>query len=159
MLVINQLNSTAEARRIDIAGKNVLIIGAPASGKTYLSGIFSHAGRIVIHTDDYMEYGFQEALYRCLDDICDASQPTLVEGVQGPRLLRKGVELDCYYPDIVFELVTSWERIEKTYKEERDTAKLKGQKGFAKMNETILGDYFSMPNERPPVWYRVQNEY
>lgn len=158
-MLINQLNNTAEARRIDIAGKNVLIIGAPASGKTYLSGIFSHAGHQVIHTDDYMEFGFQEALYRCLDDICDATQPTLVEGVQGPRLLRKGVEMDCYYPDIVFELVTSWECIERTYNNERDAAKLKGQKGFQKMNETILNDYFSMLNTKKPVWYRVQNQY
>lgn len=158
-MLIHDLPNTAEARRIPITGKNVLIIGPPASGKTYLSGIFSHAGHDVIHTDDYMEFSFQEAMYRCMDDICDATQPTLVEGVQGPRLLRKGVEMDCYYPDIVFEMVTSQERIEKTYREQRDPAKLKGQKGFQRMNETILSDYFSMHNPKPPVWYRVQNNY
>ncbi len=39
--------------KMDISGKHVLIIGCPASGKTWLSNKFPHEGHNVIHTDKY----------------------------------------------------------------------------------------------------------
>lgn len=38
-------------------GKNIIMIGPPASGKTYLSQYFKESHDI-LHTDDYIQYGY-----------------------------------------------------------------------------------------------------
>ena len=38
--------------------KHIIIIGSPASGKTTLSLKLLEKGFKIIHTDDYMQYGF-----------------------------------------------------------------------------------------------------
>jgi len=145
--------------KLPIAGKTVVIIGAPATGKTWLSNALNTKGHTVFHTDDYIPHGHIESLYVLMDEIESTEGPKLIEGVNGYRLLRKGVELDSFYPDIVIELFTTPERIMQTYTELRDPLKLKGQKGFTAALAKILRDYHAMPNRRPPTWVQVMNEY
>ena len=151
-----------EVLSLSIVDKNVLIIGPPASGKTWLSELLPHWSHLSIHTDNYMQFGYNAAMYECLNDICKThknSINTLVEGIQGYRLLRKGVELDCYYPDIVIELEISEKRMHETYKKERDPKKIKYLQSFNAAHQTILEDYFSLPNEKKPEWIKVYNDY
>jgi adenylate kinase family enzyme len=143
---------------LDISNLNVLIIGTPASGKTWLSNKLSKEHR-VIHTDDYMKYGFKDSLYKLIEDLRNISTPVIVEGVQGYRLLRKGVELDCYYPNMVIELYTTPERVKQTYLRERDPKKLRYLEQFGNTMGRILQDYRAMPNKRKPEWYKVMNDY
>jgi dephospho-CoA kinase len=151
-----------EVLSLSIVDKNVLIIGPPASGKTWLSGMMQSLSHLVIHTDSYMSHGYNQSMYVCLDDIVraiDSKMNTIVEGIQGYRLLRKGVELDCYYPDIVIELEISEKRMHETYKKERDPKKIKYLQSFNAAHQTILEDYLSLPNEKKPQWIKVYNDY
>jgi hypothetical protein len=154
-----KMTTISDILKLPIAGKNVLIIGEPATGKTHLSGLLNSAGHTVIHTDDYIPHGNVESLYVLIDDLAKIDGPTIIEGVAGYRLLRKGVQLDCYYPDYVIELHTSEARVECAYREQRSEDKLKGLKGFRKALKTILAGYNELPNKRPPVWVQVRNEY
>lgn len=146
---------------VDIGTKNVLIIGCPASGKTFLSNQLAHDNpkHHVIHTDDYMEYGYKASLYEILDYMSKLRCPTIIEGVIGYRLLRKGVELDCYYPDIVIELEISEGRMHKTYATQRLDKDFDAVRGFVRSHEKILNDYRVMVNPHPPEWHKIKNNY
>ena len=139
----------------DLKG-DILIIGPPSSGKSWLA---PRIGLPIIHTDSFIDYGYKIALYKLMDYMEVTPAPRVIEGVLGYRLLRKGVELGTYYPDTVIELEVSPERIEKTYKEERDAKKLAYIKQFNDTHAKILADYRAMNNPNKPVWYTVKNDY
>lgn len=151
--------SISDIINLPIKGKNILIIGNPASGKTYVSGLFPATHHTIIHTDDYIQHGHVEGLYKLLDDLAQIEGNTIIEGVLGYRLLRKGVELGVYYPDIVIELHTPQDTIEKTYIEQRQSTKLKNLPAFCKALGTVLNDYKALYNPYPPIWINVQNDY
>lgn len=150
---------------IDITGKNVLIIGCPASGKTYVADALKRDNpkHKLFHTDAYKQYGYVEALYVLIDELKElgTKKNTIVEGVQGYRLLRKGVELNCYYPDIVVELKISDALMRRTYERERDPEKIRYLKGFNASHQKILNDYKAMaiPAGKKPQWIELQNSY
>lgn len=150
--------SIEDVLKLDIEGKNVLIIGCPASGKSYLLNQFQ-TNHKKFQTDDYIQYGFEQSMYKVLEDIKNTEGNTLVEGVQGYRLLRKGVQLDCYYPDMVIELIISEQQMLSTYRNERDIKKIKYLTGFNKAQSKILNDYFLMKNKSKPEWIKVINDY
>jgi len=143
---------------IDIEQKNVLIIGCPASGKTYLSNLFKTT-HTKIHTDDYMRFGYVQSLYQILSDLKEINGLTIIEGIQGYRLLRKGVQLDCYYPDIVIEMIISEQKMINTYRNERDARKIKYLINFNSMHNKIIADYFALSNNTKPEWYKIHNNY
>lgn len=150
----------AELNSWPLAGKTIVIIGPPASGKTTLAKSISEStGTGVVSTDDYMEHGYKDSLYVMLDDLAELTEPKIIEGMQGYRLLRKGVELDCFYPDIVIELSVTQEQVERVYRTERISSKLPKLAAFNKMHQTILESYKAMDNPRPPKWIRIQNEF
>jgi hypothetical protein len=144
----------------DLQTLSVLVIGQPASGKTFLTGIAQPKQR-VIHTDDYKELGFLESMYSVMEDVKQSGR-TWVEGVQGYRLLRKGVELNCYFPDIVINLSISDKQREIIYNAERDPAKLKYLQSFEKANNKILADYadyMALSSHKKPLWVDILNDW
>lgn len=144
---------------LDIKGKNVLIIGFPASGKTTLSELLklNSEEHEVFHSDDYMKFGFVESLYELMRDLEKAEKPTIVEGIMGYRLLRKGVELDSYYPDLVIELNVNEGTIKKRYLQ-RDPQKTKGALSMCKSLMKVLSDYRHMPKKKVPLWIEIKND-
>lgn len=145
------------------AGKNVVIIGAPASGKTFYGWKMSEVGQHnLISTDDYMNYGYDKALYAIMEDIQSGRipQPHIIEGVLGYRLLRKGAELGTYYPDVVIEMRVTDELLVRAY-EQRGEAKLKGARTMMKANETVLHSYreIQVPEDMKPMWVTIDNQY
>ena len=144
----------------DLSRKNIVIIGCPASGKTTLAKeLAKRTGQKVFHTDDYMQHGYKESLYVLMADLMEQDRAVIVEGVQGYRLLRKGVEMGCIYPDIVIELKVSPEQVERVYRTERKAEKLPKLSAFNKMHETILADYAQMKNPHPPEWIVIENRF
>ena len=147
---------------------NILIVGDPATGKSRLSDMLSHnhPGHEIIHTDVFMDNGYEKGLYDIMQAIKNSDKPTLVEGVQGFRLLRKGLQQDSpvkYNPDNVIHLHSPKSSIQKAYETDykrlgKDTSKLDN---LAKANITILEDYRKLNNHNriPPVWYDVDNAY
>lgn len=80
-------------REVLKAYKRIGITGAPRTGKTTLTQ--SVSDRPVIHTDDWKDWPWPDVpdLVRAACDEAGAS--FVVEGVQVPRTLRKGLELDA----------------------------------------------------------------
>ena len=129
----------ADLRNINLEGKNVCIFGAAGSGKTYLSNILgSENGIKVVHSDDYMNYGYEEALYYMMQDITNISGGFIIEGVQVPRLLRKGHELGNLKADILIICERDWSYIVATYHKERNPDKIKYLMKFHTQNQAIL---------------------
>lgn len=152
--------TTADLHALDLTGKTVVIIGCPASGKTTLGKVLAtRTGAKLIHTDDYIQHGYKEALYVLLADIMEIEEPVIVEGVHGYRLLRKGVEFDNFYPDVVIELEVAQEQVNAVYAKERPGKKVEYLAAFNKMHQTILNKYREMPNPKPPVWHNVKNDF
>jgi adenylate kinase family enzyme len=143
----------------DITGKNVLIIGSPASGKTYVSRLLDNPSHRVVHTDRYMDLGYEKSLYDLLNGLKKYRGLTIVEGMLGYRLLRKGLQTKEYFPDVVIEMKVSEERILNTYKYRRDPDKIKHLGSFIKAQDTILKEYRSLDNPNPPEWYVIENDY
>jgi len=69
------------------------ISGRPKSGKTTLSERVSD--RPVIHGDDYIKLGWSECSQKIVDVAAQIRGPLLIEGVQVPRALRKGLQVDA----------------------------------------------------------------
>lgn len=145
---------------LDFTGKTVVIIGNPATGKTTLATMLAaQTGSRLFHADDYMSHGYKQSLYALLDDVVEADKPLIVDGVQCYRLLRKGVQLGNFYPDIVIELTATEEQVERVYRNERPGKDTKFLAGFNKMHQTILNGYRELDNPHPPTWYTVENEF
>jgi len=152
--------SIEELINLDITDKNVLIIGCPASGKTWLSKKMAKPTHTLIHTDNYMSYGYAQGMYCALDAANFSDKPTLVEGIFGYRMIRKGCEYGSYYPDIVIEMEISNSRMMQTYMKERDEKKIKYLKQFNETHKKILNDYFGMcPTDKKPEWIKYSNQY
>jgi thymidylate kinase len=94
-----------------------------------------------------------------LADLIEIDEPVIVEGMQGYRLLRKGVELANFYPDVVIELQVTEAQVERVYRAERQAEKLPKLSAFNKMHQTILESYKALKNPHPPEWITVQNQY
>ena len=143
---------------IEILDKNVLIIGDPTSGKTFYSKQLAayNKSHKLIHTDDYLRFGKENSLYVLLNNLKRIKQPTIIEGVLGYRLLRKGAEEKSYYPDIVIEIVISEElKNNRILERNIDKSKIEAQ---IKGNKKVLEDYKSIMNEyNPPIWITVNN--
>ena len=57
-----------EILSLDIDGKSVLIIGCPASGKSWLSNKLNRSTHKLIHTDKYISQGYEMGMYGALNE-------------------------------------------------------------------------------------------
>lgn len=156
---------------LDLTGKTVLIIGPAGSGKTTLAHKVAELWpqhRIVggyNGLDGFADLGYKESLYAILHETCwrqEQGHQMILEGVQGPRLLRKGVEGHegiHFYPDIVIELEVSEEQIRKVYADQRPGKNVEQALSQAKGLKTTLESYKKMENPKPPVWITIQNNF
>ena len=155
-----------EALKTPITGLNVMVIGLPGSGKTYFSGLlaFHNPAHKLYHTDDYLQsHNGDAAMYCAFNDVTamiQAGQKTIVEGVAGYRMLRKGAQLEMYFPDIVFEIVAPNEQRERVYQQERSERNFTNVQKFDKALTTVLNDYKKIvPDLDSPTWIQVSNQF
>lgn len=73
-------------------GKRIAIAGGPRTGKTTLSQRVTD--RPVYHGDDHIALGWSQASDELARQVNASVGPLLVEGVQVPRALRKGMAVD-----------------------------------------------------------------
>lgn len=116
----------------------VVIIGAPASGKTTLAKMLEQHF-LVIHTDDYIGLGYDKALYSLMEDLDYWNDEWIIEGVLGYRLLRKLRQIDQDV-DLIIECERSLADIEEVYQRERN-ADFNRVKGMIKANDTVYQEY------------------
>ena len=91
----------------------IVIAGHPKTGKTTIAGQFAEAGYKVYHTDDVIELG-HGADSQAVSEWFDESGEWVVEGVTGPRAVRKWLDRHpgLPFPALVFylrEQVVPWD--------------------------------------------------
>lgn len=166
----NTRNATlSEILEMDFSGKVVVLIGRPASGKTFVSALLSKntPQSKLWHTDDYIPYGGVEGLYQMMAEMEQEGyhSPAIIEGVGGYRLLRKGAELAVFFPHVVIELCVSDAQVERVYNTQRNPSKLAKMAGFSKGLNTVLETYQQIASVREmdgfdmPQWFLVKNEF
>jgi hypothetical protein len=101
----------------------VAIAGGPGSGKTTLASLVEC--RRVVHTDDWLHVGWSE-VPGCVIDSLVGEDRFVVEGVQVPRVLRKGLEVD-----VIVWLGGSWSELTS------------GQRAIGAGSRTVLDGWLS----------------
>ena len=138
--------------------KHIVIYGHSKSGKVIIGNLISnHLKCNLIISDDYMHLGWSENMYHIKELLQNKykEKQVVFEGVQACRLLRKGVQLNDYYPDLVIHVTCSYECIEQCYFNDGEEHKLKGGK-IKRFNEKILDKMFFeywdiLPIEKRPI--------
>ena len=86
-----------------------VIFGLPASGKTFFANKLSKdTGGTLIHTDDYIPFGFEKSIDVLIRNIAMmqiSTKSIIVEGVQCARLLRRWASMGIF-PDKVYYIET-----------------------------------------------------
>lgn len=133
--------------------KTVVIMGKAASGKSTLATkLKSENPRHTLYrTDDYAKHGFKESLYVLMEDLAKDSGPKIIEGIQVGRLLRKGVELGTFRPDLIILTEAPYETREARYKSERDEKKIKSLKSFDLALDTVFNEYLTNEKSLPRI--------
>lgn len=128
--------------------KIVVVIGLAASGKTtvadYLQEHFLQEHSLY-HTDDYIDYGYEQSLYKMIDDLAADPNPLkIIEGVQGYRFLRKNAELRQFQVDTVVIVETPGDKRAKRY---ADRGKGNLPASFDRNLQTVFTDYWKKQAE------------
>jgi 2-phosphoglycerate kinase len=135
----------------------IAVIGYSCSGKTTLSHQLAqdYPGHRVIHTDEYQEYGFDQAMYAVMKDILANPKDFIVEGIHTYRLLRKGVETGKLDFDCIIHCKTAPDERSHRYATQRQPGKEKYLPAFDKSLDKIFADYLTMCSKRnkTPVIY------
>jgi len=112
----------------------VALTGVVNSGKSLLLDYADIGGRKVVHTDDLRETPFEEKPARIKDEL-EGEDKFILAGMQVPRALRKGLEVDAVV----------WLNLPR----KRLTAR---QAGFSKGARTVL-DKWRKENPAIPVFW------
>ncbi len=149
----------------NIKSKNVYILGYPASGKTKIATDLyhlNHTTHSIIHTDDYMCYGYEQALYSMINNMEHINSPFIIEGVNAYRMLRKVYELNIGYlkPDLIIDLqVPEWLQNE-IYRTERPEKKITGVKALNLSLSNIYNEwYMTTPAKEMPLILEYLNDW
>ena len=132
--------------------KHIIIYGHSKSGKVMLARKISEILKCdLIVSDDYMFLGWSDNMYyiKNLLQTEYKEKNVIFEGVQTCRLLRKGVQLNDYFADLVIHITCNYESIVESYYRDGQAYKLKGGK-VKRFNELILDKIFF-------EWHNLQN--
>lgn len=129
----------------------IIIYGHAKSGKIIIARLLAERlKRKLIVTDEFMEYGFKQSMYVIKELIEETKDPLIIEGVQTPRILRKGVEQDDFYCDLVIHLECNTESIEQAYINDNEEHKLIKVHSFNQMLDNIFQEWYQLMLEHAP---------
>lgn len=147
----------AELLSTPIAGKDVAIIGIPSSGKTYIANKLSNPHHETIHTDSFLEAGFDgaqliDAVFEQMADCRARQRPVIVEGCMVYHLLLEGLK-NGYKPDLIINIEISRGQQREIYLRERDSKKIMWLQRFNEMSLLSFNRYIKdcPENQRPPI--------
>lgn len=134
-----------------------VIIGKSASGKTTLLEKLrlENPDASVYKTDDYIPYGFEEAVYVMLRDLKKDTNPNIfIEGVQVPRLLRKGLEQNSFKADkIIICQAHDYTRRQRHRARGSTEKQFVKRDSFDKMVMGIFQEYIGAVRNKPVIEY------
>jgi hypothetical protein len=139
--------------KIDFTGKDILILGKPSAGKTWLSEVFGgmYKHHTVINTDDYIYIGGVRAIAAIIEDQ-SFTPPCIIEGMMGYDLLLEGAIKKSYSPDYVIEVEISAGKQREIYLAEREISKLQYQNQFYLKCQAILNFYLTLTASEPDIY-------
>jgi len=142
-----------EIKQIDLTDKNVLIIGFPASGKTFLSSELRN-GHKVLHTDWFKDLtDFEQK--EMFEAVCKPHVKYMIEGVAGYWHLGQSLN-----PDIVIECERPRSKRDATYLAERPDKNLRHLVNFNKKLTALLNEYYRItPKDKLPQFITFNNDY
>ena len=142
-LVTNELIELCKGK------KYIVIYGHTKSGKVLFGKLLSEAlGVKLIISDDYKHLGWKQNMYHIREIIKNTNEPLIIEGVQSGRLLRKGVEFNDFFADVVIHLEINKQSLSIAYQKDGEVYKLRHNKVF-NFNKHILDNIFFK-------WYEMQ---
>ena len=130
----------------------LIIAWHPATGKTTLSEKLKavYPDHTLLHTDDYMEYGYKESVYKLIEDLESYKfHNVIVEGIMGARLMRKLQEVHKEVKvDLYVYISAKFDHIIDVYTRERPDKNLKDIEATCKGLDTVSKsiDYSSLPH-------------
>ena len=131
--------------------KYIVIYGHTKSGKVAVGKLLAEAlGVKLIISDDYKYLGWEKNMYHIREIIKSTDEPLIIEGVQGGRLLRKGVQFNDFFADLVIHLEINKESLSKAYINDGEGYKLRHNKVY-NFNKHIIDNIFYK-------WYFMQKE-
>lgn len=142
---------------IKLVGKSkiIVIVGPPCAGKTTLANALKENFNdcMFMHSDDYIKYGFKESVYKMLEDINNSVfNKIVIEGIQTARLLRKGVEQESFYCDLIIKFELDLPVLEKRYFERE---KKPYPMATLKAVNTVWCDYLECGSHVIPTIHRI----
>jgi len=133
------------------AATQVVIIGPPGSGKTYVGTVLAEQSGLPLYsTDKFLGDGHVKALYAVMELAGD--EGWIIEGMVGYRLLRKRKQLGLPAPDLVIELGASDQQITASYAERGKHCNLRHIRNFCAAHDSVLKDYWQLDGEEPRIW-------
>ncbi len=133
--------------------KKIVILGLPASGKTWLSNkLATLLNMPAIHADDYLHHGFEDSMYMMKEDIeRKAPEVHIVEGVAAYRLLRKAAQgVIEYNPDLIIMVNRSENVRQSVYENERNKS-FRSIAGIEKTLAKIFSEYMAIRKVKVPI--------
>jgi len=133
--------------------KKMVIIGLPASGKTWLANkLATNLNLPVYHADDYLNHGFENSMYMMQEDI-ETNNPDahIVEGVAAYRLLRKAAQgVFDYNPDLII-IVNRAEEVRRSVYDNERKKPFQSIAGMQKTLDKILTEYMAIRKVKVPI--------
>ncbi len=133
---------------------NFIVIGSPGSGKTtYTKELAAlHPDHKVFHTDDYMDYWYEEALYKLIEDLelsVEAGNNFIVEWIQCYRLLRKLVQQNSplWKNIVIIDLIVSEAQLMAVYQMERPDKDFAAVQKMIKANAKVYADFLAIAGD------------
>ena len=124
----------------------IIICGYTKTGKVNIAKKLAQAlNRPLFMSDDYINIADREqSLYNLIDHILpyyQSNQPIIIEGILCFRLLRKGIQMNNFYPDAIIKTKCNEETIKHFYRVDGEESKINRALAFNKGLNTIWDEY------------------
>lgn len=126
--------------------QTIVICGFTKTGKVLIAKkLAEQLNRPLIISDDYK---FEEYEYfrNTVLNLYNKKIPFIAEGVLCFRLLRKGVQENNFYPNLILKTVCNEATIRYFYNKDGEADKIHRVLGFNKSLSTIWNEYINYPN-------------
>jgi len=140
-----------DERLLDICRdkQSIVIVGYTKTGKIKIATELSkRLNTPLIISDHHINNNRETALENMMDDVLyyhnDPNKSIIVEGVLCFRLLRKGIQLNNFYPDMVIKVECNDETIKHFYRVDGEEHKIKRAMAFNKGLAGIWEEYLDI---------------
>ena len=154
---LSEMESAANEMSVQSSSKpTVIILGYTKTGKYPIAKkLAEELNRPLFVSDDY---GYQDSadkgLYKFMDAIMPLyleETPMIIEGVLCFRLLRKGLQLQNFFADLIIKTECSDDTISYFYKKDGESNKIDRALAFNKGLNTIWEEYLTMIYKNPSI--------